>query len=367
MAKRNNPKSVSDRKSHNTGEKPADLRRQLARADRDLITRLNERAKIASQLANAGVTGLLENLLSKVPSRNKGPLKTAALEAVFRELNSGCRELTDPIRVAFLGPEYSYSHMATVARFGQAAEPVPVGTIAAVFEEVERQHVNYGLVPIENSTDGRIVDTLDMFTRASVRICGEVPLRIHHNLLANCDRASIREVHSKPQALSQCREWLAKHLPQAKLVDAASTTMAAKTAAKQKYVAAVASRQAAVNFGLDTLAVNIEDNPANITRFSVIGVEPAKRTGNDKTSLMFKLSHQPGALADAMSIFKRNRLNMTWIESFPDKTSANEYLFFIELEGHQQDTRVRRAMESLQRKAVRIEVLGSFERIEPIG
>ncbi|MCA9269129.1 MAG: prephenate dehydratase, partial [Planctomycetales bacterium] len=222
----------------------------------------------------------------------------------------------------------------------------------------------FGLVPMENSTDGRITDTLNMFARTPMRICGEVQLRVHHNLLACCDRASVTDVYSKPQALSQCRNWLAQHLPQAALHETTSTTAAAELAAKTPGAAAVASRQAGVNYGLDVVAANIEDNKNNVTRFAVIGHDAQPRTRNDKTALMFQVEHKPGALADAMTLFKRSRLNLTWIESFPIPGVASEYLFFIELEGHELDTRVKRAIEALAKKAVRLEILGSYAKTE---
>jgi chorismate mutase/prephenate dehydratase len=223
------------------------------------------------------------------------------------------------------------------------------------------------LVPIENSTDGRIVDTLDMFVRLPVRICGEVQMRIHHNLLGNGSRGEVREVYSKPQAISQCREWLAKHLPEARTVPVTSTAAAAQRAASDRQVAAIASRQAGTNYGLRVLAKHIEDNPDNLTRFAIIGPESGQRTGNDKTSLMFELTHQPGSLADSMVIFKRNRLNLTWIESFPKPGSKQEYLFFVELEGHYKDLRVRRAITALTKKTVRMEILGSYAKTAPVG
>jgi chorismate mutase/prephenate dehydratase len=192
-------------------------------------------------------------------------------------------------------------------------------------------------------------------------------MRIHHFLLGKCDLGRVREVHSKPQALSQCREWLSRHLPKVRTRTTASTTAAAESAAKKAGVAAIASKQAGVNYDLDVIAANIEDNPNNLTRFVVIGTEVAPRSGNDKTSLMFELTHQPGALADAMVVFKRSRLNLTWIESFPKQGSTNEYLFFVELEGHQADLLVRRAIRALEKKTVRIDVLGSYAKREPVG
>jgi chorismate mutase/prephenate dehydratase len=307
-----------------------------------------------------------QETLERIIVKNQGPLTPESVRAIFREVLSGARALVHPLKIAYLGPEYSYSHLAAVERFGHSAELVPVATIASVFEAVHAAQVDYGVVPVENSTDGRIADTLEMFARLTVRICGEVQLRIHHHLLANCPRSLVREVCSKPQALSQCREWISKQLPGAALVETSSTTVAAQQAAEKPGTAAIASRQAAVNYGLDVIASGIEDNKHNVTRFSVLGQQPAERSGDDKTSLMFELAHRPGALADAMTIFKRNRLNLTWIESFPIHGSANEYLFFVELEGHPSELRVRRAIASLQRKTVRAEILGSYARTQPV-
>jgi chorismate mutase/prephenate dehydratase len=194
-----------------------------------------------------------------------------------------------------------------------------------------------------------------------------VQLRIHHHLLGKCERREICEVYSKPQALSQCRQWLAHHLPGARCIEMTSTAAAAQLAAEKQGAAAVASHQAAVRYGLAIVAANIEDNKHNLTRFAVIGNDTPRRTGHDKTSLMFEIPHQPGALADATAIFKRNRLNMTWIESFPISGSPSEYLFFVEVEGHQSEMKLQRALAALAKKTVRLEILGSYARTDPGG
>lgn len=345
-----------------------EVQRRIDKLDRDLLKQVNERARLVQKLArlqrDAGQAVVDfdsdQQRIAAAAEANKGPIDNRCVESVMREVISGCRALIAPLRVAYLGPPYSYSHLAAKTYFGSSAELVSVGTIAAAFEEVNRRQAEFGVVPVENSTDGRVVDTLDMFARLPVKVCGEVQLRIHHNLLAKCSREEVREVYSKPQALSQCRDWLAKHLPAARTIEMTSTAAAAHLAADKPGAAAVASREAGAQYGLTTLAENIEDNKHNVTRFSVIGNESSKRTGNDKTSLMFEVPHQPGALADAMTIFKRNRLNLTWIESFPISGSRSEYLFFVELEGHEADLKVRRALTSLDKKTVRLEVLGSY-------
>ena len=350
------------------------LRRKADQLGRDLVKLLHEYAQCGEKLnrlrhAQGGPLYDLESehrAIQQALEARKGPLPEHSVRAVLRELLSGVRVLTKPLRVAYLGPTYSYSHLAAIERFGSGAELVPVATIAAVFEELSRKHVDYGIVPIENSTDGRVVDTLGMFTRLPARICGEVQLRIHHYLLGRGERGEIKEVYSKPQALSQCRDWLAKHVPLARLVELTSTAAAAQLAAEKPGAAAVASLQAAANYGLNIIAEKIEDNKNNITRFAVIGDHEGRRTGCDKTALMFEIAHVPGSLADTMAIFKRNRLNLTWIESFPMPNTEKEYLFFVELEGHHEDAKVKRALESLRRKTKRLEILGAYRRMEPV-
>ncbi|GMQ80521.1 MAG: prephenate dehydratase [Planctomycetia bacterium] len=350
------------------------LRRQIDRIDEEIVEKLNERAAVAWEVGrlknDAGQSVYAPKREQEVIDRtirlSAGPLRDECIRAVFRELISGSRAVEEPLRVAFLGPEFSFSHIASIHRFGQSAELVGVATIAAVFDEVQRGQARYGVVPVENSTDGRVSDTLEMFAETRVKICGEVPLRVHHCLLGSGSRSGVREVASKPQALSQCRNWIAKHLPDARTVEVASTAAAARRAQRSQTTAAIASYQAGVNHQLDVLARNIEDNPGNLTRFAVIGSAPADRTGTDKTSLVFEIPHRAGALADVTAIFKRQQLNMTWIESYPIRGATGRYLFFIEFLGHQDDLRARRAIQALAKKAVRLEVLGSYARMQPI-
>ncbi len=268
--------------------------------------------------------------------------------------------------VAYLGPEYSYSHLATIKVFGDAYPMAAVATIPAVFDSILRGDAAAGVVPIENSTDGRVVDTLGMFVRVDVKICGEVLLPIHHNLLSRSPRESITEVHSKPQALSQCRGWLASHLPKAKLVEISSTAAAAELAANRPGVAAVASIEAGRQYGLDVIQAGIEDNPNNVTRFAILGRDLPPPTppslGTDKTAILFQVAHRPGSLADAMMIFKQAGLNLTWIESFPVPGTSAEYLFFVEVLGHVSDPAVANAIESLRAITMRLNLLGSYRK-----
>jgi chorismate mutase/prephenate dehydratase len=304
-------------------------------------------------------------LFKLVESDNPGPLPGVAVRGVFRQIVSAVRNATRPQRVCYLGPSFSFTHMASIERFGESADLIPVNTIAAVFEEVNRGHADFGLVPIENSTDGRIIDTLDMFTRLPLRICGEIQLSIHHYLLSRSPRGQVTEIYSKPQALSQCRDWLSRNMPQARLIEVTSTSTAAQIARDKPGAAAVASQQAAVEYGLEVLASSIEDNKENVTRFAVIGDRLMAPTGNDRTSLLLQTSDKPGALVGALESFRQQKLNLTWIESFPLRGAERGYIFFIDLEGHQKDAKVKRALDEVEKHAVRLEILGSYPRSEP--
>ncbi len=347
------------------------LRSQIDKLDLQILKLVNERASLAGDIgklkSDEGSAifspAREEEVLENVLGANKGPLDAPTLRAIFREIMSGSRALQKMVKVAYLGPEYSFSHLAAVERFGQTVEMIQVGSIAAVFEEVNRGHVDFGVVPLENSTDGRIADTLEMFIRLpQLKICAEVRLRIHHHLMANCEQQEIRRIYSKPQALSQCRNWLSKNVPHSSQHEVSSTATAAQLAQREPGAAAVASRQAAVRYGLRILFEDIEDVPDNETRFAVIGTAQCDRTGNDKTAIMFKLPHQPGSLVDALNVFKGSKLNLTWIESFPARSAKNQkaYVFFVDFEGHIEDPKVKRALASLQEHCEEISVLGSF-------
>ncbi len=388
------PRKVEGNSTTGTTTTPArsqtalrNLRSQIDKLDLQILKLVNERAGVAAEIGKlkndhgdeifspAREEEVLQNIL-QLNEKHKGPLDAGTVRAIFREIMSGSRALQKVVKVAYLGPEYSYSHLAAVDRFGQAVEFVGVGSIAAVFEEVERGHVDFGVVPVENSTDGRIADTLDMFMRMPhLAICAEVRLQIHHNLLAKCEQQEVRRVYSKPQALSQCRNWLAKNVPQALLKEVSSTATAAELAQHEPGAAAVASRQAAVKYGLRILFTDIEDSPGNETRFAVIGQQKTGKTGHDKTTLMFRIPHNPGSLVEALDVFKQNKINLTWIESFPGprrhtgdagedraalKAAKPEYLFFLDVEGHADDPKIKRALQGLEEHCQEVTVLGSY-------
>ena len=367
-------KPVSPRASLSFPEKLALMDQELLRLAEqriELVRRWDLESQADQKLATAKLSIWEQQALSNEALKELSPdsrLSQSLANELLRTMVGVTQySLEPPTPVAYLGPMYSYSYLAAAQYFSTAARLSPVATIAAVFEEIVRNQAEYGVVPIENSTDGRIVDTFTMFSTVSVRICGEVLLPIHHCLLGRCEREEIREVYSKPQALSQCRRWLSQHLPDARLIEINSTTAAARLAAEKSGVAAVAAIEAGMHYGLNVIQKNIEDNPNNLTRFAVIGNRSPALTGNDKTSIMFQVPHQSGALAKAMQTFSKAKLNMTWIESFPIPGNSNEYVFFIEFEGHRQEKAASSAIAELGKQTLRLDVLGSYPRGKVIG
>lgn len=345
------------------------LRTQIDKLDLQILKLINERAGLArgiGKLKESTGDGAFSparelEVVENVISHNKGPLDEQTIRAVYREIISGARALEHKIKLAFLGPEFSYSYLAAVEKFGQDVDFIRAGSIAAVFDEVNRGYAEFGIVPLQNSTDGRVTDTLEMFTRLpQIKISSEIRLRIHHHLLANCAQMEIRRVYSKGQALSQCRNWLTKNVSHASLHELASTADAARLALSEPGAAAVASRQAAVRYGLRILASNIEDTPDNETRFVVIGLQPAEKTGKDKTSLMFAVKDNPGSLVDALQVLKLNKVNLNWIESFPSREAKGGMVFFADIEGHEDDAKTKKAIQSLEKAVNELTVIGSY-------
>ena len=340
--------------------------KQIEELDLQILQAIKRRGSLIQGLGEKSPSALdaqrYANQLVKSQENGGSEFDSATLLGILGHIHSACLHSAQKVGIAYLGPKYSYSHLAAIKAFGEAANFVPVSTIASVFDAVTRGDAAMGLVPIENSTDGRIVDTLGMFVRQEIEVCGEVILPIHHNLLSRTPRDQIDCIQSKPQALSQCRSWLAANFPQAKLVEVSSTTVAAQQAHETTGVAAVASLEAGRQYGLDVIQKNIEDNPDNVTRFAVLGRERCSPSGDDKTSVLFQVYHKPGALADAMQVFKENGLNLTWIESFPAPGTPDEYLFFVELSGHRDDPPVSQALNLLQQSTFRLNVLGSYPK-----
>lgn len=347
------------------------LRHEIDTTDTKIVRLLNRRAGIATRIADFkfrhGQSRYSpereREVLRKLRRINKGPLNSRALEAIYREIMSAALCFKRPLSVAYLGPQATFTHLAALKRFGSQVEYLAVDGIAEVFLEVERGGADYGVVPIENSIEGAVSHTLDLLIDSDLNICSQIILDVTHNLMANCPRNKIRRVYSKPEVFGQCRLWLKENLPGIETVEVSSTTRAAQIAAREKYAAAIASTVAARVYKLKIVASNIEDSPHNITRFLVIGKDEAAATGDDKTSLVFSIKDKVGALCEMLAPFKKYRINLTKIESRPSKRKAWDYYFFVDLEGHRSDPKVRKALVELENKCRFIKVLGSY----PVG
>ena len=349
-----------------------DLRHRIDAIDDDILSLLNERAKIVIEV---GKTKEGDSQEFYVPSRemaiyqrltaeNPGPFPSEAIRRVFREIISASLALEHPMKVAFLGPQATFTHAAALQQFGLSAQLVAQKSIPAVFDEVLRGRCHYGVVPVENSTEGVVSHTLDMFMDSDLQINAEILLEISHDLLSlSGDLGRVRKVVSHPQALAQCRKWLEDNLPDIPLVDVGSTALAAQMVAEDDSAAAIASEMAASLYGLRVAKKKIEDNPNNYTRFLVIGRKRPARSGQDKTSIMFSVKDEPGILYRMLEPFSTRKINLSKIESRPLKKKAWEYIFFLDIEGHLEDDRVGEAVEDLRQYCQFLKVLGSYPRI----
>lgn len=352
----------------------APLRKRIDELDRKIVDLLNERAKVVVEVGNVKRTGSTpiyapdreKRVLEQVRRYNEGPLPDTCLEAIWRELMSGSFALERPLRVGYLGPAGSFSHLAARRKFGASVEYDNLDDIAGVFDEIMRGHIDYGLVPIENSAIGGIGETLDAFLDSPVQVCAEVLITIHHNLLSNSPPEQIKKIYSKPEALGQCRKWLSVQLKHAQIEHAASTSKAAELASKEPGAAAVGSTLAGEIYGLKVQFANIEDNPQNTTRFFIIAKQSAKPTGDDKTSVMFTTEHKAGSLVSVLDVFRNHGLNLTHIDKRPSKRVNWEYYFFVDLVGHISDEKVQKAIDEARKHCLQLTVLGSFPRAREV-
>lgn len=339
--------------------------------DARIVELLNERA------AHAGAIGALKGdgsayrpereaqVRQRVASANRGPLSAEALANIFTEIISACRALEQPLTVAFLGPEGTFSEMALRRRFGSAVEAVPCASIDEVFRKAESGAARYAVVPAENSTEGAISRTLDLLLSTTLKICGEVVLRVHQNVLAQgAGYEGIARVYSHPQSLAQCHLWLSQNLPRAERVPLASNSEAARKAAQERDACAIGPEIAAERYGLNVVARNVEDDPKNMTRFLVIGPHDAARTGRDRTSLAMTAQNRPGAVHELITPFAVHGVSMRRIESRPARTGQWEYYFYVDLEGHRDDPSVARSLEEVKQKAPFVKIFGSYPAAE---
>ncbi|MBN1844081.1 MAG: prephenate dehydratase [Sedimentisphaerales bacterium] len=352
------------------------LRQQIDEIDIQLVELLNKRARVVQQVGalkqnETGAPPIYAPdreriILDKVKAINEGPLPDHCLLAIYREMMSGSFFLERPLRIAYLGPEGSFSHGAALLKFGRSVKYEPQADIRGVFDEIVREHCDLGVVPVENSTVGGVIETLDSLIDSNVVICSEVLVAIHHNLLANCTVEQIHTVCSKPEVFAQCRRWLSSTLPQVNILPMPSTAQAARQAAQKDGWAAIGSALAAELYGLQIVCEHIEDNTNNFTRFFVIGRQSARQTGQDKTSIVFSTADKAGALVDCLMAFRRHGVNLTNIESHPSSQRENVYYFFVDCEGHQAEEKVRQAIREAGNHCLRIITLGSYPRAREI-
>jgi chorismate mutase / prephenate dehydratase len=344
------------------------LRQEVDKVDDRILQALNERAKLARAIGTLKVGQAYRpereaQVLRRIKERNPGPLSSETVALIFRETMSACLALERPLTVAYLGPRGTFSERAALKHFGLGAQAVPSASIDEVFREVESGAADFGIVPVENSTEGAVGRSLDLMPQTPMNVCGEVVVRIHHNLMSKDPKAeagTIRRVFSHGQSLAQCHEWLNTHMPNAERVAVASNAEAARRAAEEVGSAAVAGEMAAEHYGLTILAANIEDEPNNTTRFLILGDYQPKPSGRDKTSLVLSARNRAGAVYEMLTPFATRGVSMTKFESRPSKVALWEYLFFVDIEGHRSDANVAAALEEVEKIAGYIKVLGSY-------
>ncbi|MGA1868967.1 MAG: prephenate dehydratase [bacterium] len=340
------------------------FKENIQNIDNSIIELLNKRAQLIKEnveLFQDTQFGMEDRILQRYKDLSTGPFPNEALFSIFQEIISACHSLARPLCIAYFGLPASFTHIATMKKFGSFEKLVPVASIEDVFGEVERGFCDFGVVPVENSTEGMVSHTLDMFVDSDLKICNEIMIVIHHNLLSKSSNINdIKKIFSHPQPVAQSRAWLRSHVPNIPIIEAESTSKAAELASKDKSIAAIASVEAAKLYGLNILQARIEDRANNYTRFLVIGKEQIPRSGNDKTSLIFSIKDRIGALYHMLAPFATHSINLTKIESRPTKKKPWEYIFFLDIQGHIQDNEVRDALLELKEMCIFLKVLGSY-------
>jgi chorismate mutase / prephenate dehydratase len=343
-------------------------RKAIDRLDVQIVHLLNERTRhvlaIGEMKLKAGEEIYAPHreraVLQRLCHLNRGPMTNDQLRAVYREIMSSALALEKSMTIAYLGPEATFTHQAAIRRFGASLRYAAQKTIADVFTEVSKNRADYGVVPVENSTEGVVTHTLDMFVDSDLKIVSQIILPVQQCLLSNAARTKIKKLFTHPQSLAQCRSWVQNHLPRVEIIETSSNARSAEFAAKEKNSAAIAGLLAAEKYGLRILEWDIQDNAANATRFLVLGRQCSPPTGNDRTSLMVSITDKVGALHSALAALRRYRINMTKIESRPSKRKAWEYLFFIDCDGHVHERKVANAIRLLGEHCNFVKVLGSY-------
>ena len=347
-------------------------RKAIDQLDEQIVKLLNERTQHVLEIGAIKLKSREEiyaphregAVLQRVSRLNRGPITRESLRAIYREIMSSALSLEKSMTIAYMGPEATFTHQAAIRRFGSSLRYAPQKTIADVFTEVSKNRADYGVVPVENSTEGVVTHTLDMFVDSELKIVAQIVLPIQHCLLSKSKREKINKLFTHPQALAQCRVWVQNRLPHAEIVETSSNARSAQLAATEQNSAAIAGALAGERYGLHILEADLQDNSANVTRFLVLGRHCSPPTGKDRTSVMFSIAHEVGALHRALAAFRQHRLNMTKIESRPSKKRAWEYYFFVDCDGHMNDRRVAKAIERLEAQCNFVKVLGSYPNTE---
>ena len=349
-------------------------RKAIDKLDAQIVRLLNERTRHVLAIGGIKLKAGEEiyaphrehAVFERICRANEGPITNEQIRSIYREIMSSALALEKTMTIAYLGPEATFTHQAAIQKFGASLNYAPQKTIADVFTEVSKHRADYGVVPVENSTEGVVTHTLDMFVDSDLKIVSQIILPVQQCLMISPGgaRAKIGKLYVHPQSLAQCRGWIQNHLPRVEIVETSSNARSAELAAKEKNSAAIAGIIAAEKYGLDVLEQDIQDNAANATRFLVLGRQCSPPTGNDRTSLMVSVADKVGALHHAIAAFRRFKINMTKIESRPSKRKAWEYFFFIDCDGHIQDRKVSEAIALLERESSYVKVLGSYPKTE---
>jgi chorismate mutase/prephenate dehydratase len=347
-------------------------RQAIDRCDAQIVKLLNERTRHVLAIGEIKVKAGEEiyaphrerAVFSRICRVNEGPITPESLRAIYREIMSSALSLEKSLSIAYLGPEATFTHQAAIRKFGSSLKYASQKTITDVFTEVSKGRADYGVVPVENSTEGVVTHTLDMFVDSDLKIVAQIVMPIQHCLLSKGPRASIKKLFAHPQSLGQCRLWVQRNLPSVEIVETSSNARSAEFAAREKGAAAIAGVLAAEKYQIPVLDFDIQDNVANATRFLVLGRQCSPPTGNDRTSVMFSIVDRVGALYLALAPFRRYRINMTKIESRPSKRKAWEYFFFVDCDGHMQDKKVEKALRLLGEHCSYVKVLGSYPNSE---
>ena len=348
------------------------FRSQIDDLDEKIVKLLNQRIKVVQEIGktkkNSGdeiyVPARERAVFEKITKLNDGPLPNESAHAIYREIMSAALALETDMKISYLGPEATFTHQAARSKFGASVEYIPAGTISDVFYSIQNRSADYGVVPIENSTEGAVTHTFDQFAKMPLKICAEIYLPISLMLLSNYNLKDLRVIYSKQEVFGQCRNWIEKNVPNVELVSVESTTKAVTLAREEKNSASIAGISASELYGIDVIAENIQDIHGNSTRFLVIGHNYGDSSGNDKTSLVLGVKHEAGSLYRILSIFKNKGINLSKIESRPNRNKAWEYYFFVDVDGHVYDSPLNKAIEELKKECITLTILGSYPKVK---